>query len=88
MSIAGSAVSRLVITITGTPRAATNAAIAGSRCRPHTSLTIDAPWSSAQVATLALMVSIDTGRPNLIAVGSTGASRDFSSSADIGFMPP
>ena len=73
MSMAGSAVSRLCMTITGTPRSATSVAMSGSRCRPQTSLTIAAPWSSAQAATLALMVSIDTGRPSLTTAGSTGA---------------
>ena len=43
MSSAGSACSRLCMTITGTPRAATSGAMAGSRCRPQTSLTIVAP---------------------------------------------
>ena len=64
MSSAGSAVSRLCITITGTPCSAATRAMSGSRCRPHTSLRIAAPCSSAQAATFAFMVSIETGRPS------------------------
>ena len=55
MSIAGSAASRLCMTMTGTPCSATTRAMSGSRCRPHTSLTIAAPASSAQAATAAFM---------------------------------
>ncbi len=48
-------------------------AMSASRCRPHTSLTIAAPWSSAHSATCALMVSIDTGRPNAAMAGRIGS---------------
>ena len=58
---------------------ATSGAMSGSRCRPQTSLTIAAPWSIAQAAIEALMVSIDTGRPSLTTAGTTGARRAFSS---------
>src|SRR6187399_2263788 len=88
MSMVGSADSRLCITMTGTPRLATRDAISGSRCRPHTSLTIAAPWSSAQAAIEALMVSIDTGTPIATTAGNTVASRVFSSSADTGTGSP
>ena len=43
------------MTMTGMSCAATSLAIAGSRCRPQTSLTIAAPWSSAQAAMAAFM---------------------------------
>ena len=66
MSMRRIGASRLCMTITGTPCSATTRAMSGSRCRPHTSLTIAAPCSSAQAATLALMVSIETGRPSAI----------------------
>ena len=72
MSIAGSASSRLCMTTTGTPRSATTRAMSGSRCRPQTSLTMVAPWSSAQAATLAFMVSIETGTPSSTTAGRTG----------------
>ncbi len=88
MSIAPSELSRLCMTMTGTPRLATSGAMSGSRCRPQTSLTIAAPWSSAQAAVVAFWVSIDTGRPSVTAAGSTGASRAFSSAALTGCMPP
>src|SRR6516164_4749978 len=88
ISTAGSAASRLCITITGTRRLATSGAMSGSFCRPQTSLTIAAPWSSAQAAIEALMVSIDTGRPSLTTSGRTGASRAFSSSTDTGTGSP
>ena len=64
MSIAGSAASRLCMMMTGTPCSATTRAMSGSRCRPHTSLTMAAPASSAQAATCAFMVSIETGTPS------------------------
>ncbi len=51
MSIAGSAVSRLCMMMTGAPCSATTRAMSGSRCRPQTSLTMAAPASSAQAAT-------------------------------------
>ena len=75
MSMAGSALSRLCITITGTPRAAITPAIAGSRCRPQTSLAIAAPASSAQATTSAFMLSIETGVPSATTSASTGCSR-------------
>ena len=51
---------------------ATTRAMSGSRCRPQTSLTIAAPARSAQSATLAFMVSIETGTPSATTAGSTG----------------
>ena len=43
MSMAGSALSRLCMMMTGTPRSATSPAMPGSRCRPQTSLAMAAP---------------------------------------------
>src|SRR5712691_1612382 len=54
MSSEGSAFSRLCMMTTAASCAATVAAIAGSRERPHTSFTILAPAASARSATLAL----------------------------------
>jgi hypothetical protein len=88
MSMSGSALSRLCMTMTGTPRRATSGAIAGSRCSPQTSLTMAAPWSSAQPAISALMVSIETGRPSFTTAGSTGFSRASSSAAPTPLLPP
>src|SRR6185312_12815908 len=81
MSIAGSALSRLCMTMTGTLRAATSVAIPASRCRPQTSLTIAAPVSSANAATSDFMLSIETGTPSATASRSTGVSRAISVSA-------
>ena len=72
------------MTITGTPCSATTRAMSGSRCRPQTSLTIAAPAASAQAATLAFMVSIETGTPSATAPGSTGVRRRISSSIGTG----
>src|SRR5579862_269368 len=88
MSIAGSAASRLCITMTGAPCAATTRAMSRSRCRPHTSLTIEAPASSAQSATAAFIVSIDTGIPMAATAGRIGSRRARSSSGVTGCMPP
>ena len=44
----------------------------GSRCRPQTSLTMRAPWPSAQSATSGFSVSIETGTPICTTAGSTG----------------
>src|SRR6476469_3962543 len=84
ISMPGSAASRLCITITGTLRFATSGAMSLSFCSPQTSFMIAAPWSSAQAAVEALMVSIDTGTPSLTTSGTTVANRAFSSSADTG----
>src|SRR6185437_12827819 len=88
ISIAGSAASRLCMMTTGAPCAATTRAMSGSRCRPHTSLTMAAPASSAQAATSALIVSIDTGTPSATTGRSTGSSRCRSSASDTGIAPP
>src|SRR5262245_53380493 len=88
MSISGSALSRLCITMTGTSRLATSVAMSASRCKPHTSLTMAAPMSIAQAASEDLIVSIETGKPSLITSGRMGARRAFSSSADTGTAPP
>ncbi len=63
-------------------------AISPSRCRPQTSLTIDAPASSAKRATKGFMVSIETGVPSATISFSTGRSRLISSSAETGSWPP
>src|SRR6478609_1617310 len=88
MSIDGSASCRLCMMITGTPCSATTRAMSPSRCRPHTSLTIAAPDAIAQAATLAFMVSIDTGTPSAIAPGRTGVRRRISSSIGTGTALP
>ena len=88
ISIAGSARSRLCMMTTGAPCSATTRAMSGSRCRPHTSLTMAAPASSAHAATLALIVSIETGTPSATIGRSTGSSRCRSSSSDTGTAPP
>ena len=74
--------------ITGTPKSAHTRGMSVSRCRPHTSLTIAAPDASAQAATLAFMVSIETGAPSATAAGRTGARRRISSSIGTGTVPP
>src|SRR5580704_3287049 len=81
ISILGSAASRLCMTMTGTSCSATTRAMSGSRCSPHTSLTITAPVSSAQAATAAFMVSIETGMPSRTTAGRIGARRARSSSS-------
>src|SRR5580700_5121184 len=81
MSILGSAASRLCMTMTGASCSATTCAMSGSRCSPHTSLTIAAPASSAQAATAAFMVSIETGMPSATTTGRMGARRARSSSS-------
>src|SRR5580704_1565626 len=81
MSILGSAASRLCMTMTGASCPATTRAMSGSRCSPHTSLTIAAPVSSAQAATAAFMVSIETGIPSATTAGRIGARRARSSSS-------
>src|SRR6266545_2386457 len=88
MSIAGSARSRLCMMMTGTACSATTPALSGSRCRPQTSLTMLAPAASALTATLAFMVSIDTGTPSAVTAGSTGSSRRSSSSCVTATAPP
>src|SRR5262245_6999601 len=88
VSIAGSAASRLCMMMTGTPRSATTCASALSRCRPHTSLTIAAPAASAHSATLAFMVSMETGTPSATAAGRIGARRRISSSLGTATAPP
>ena len=47
-----------------------------------------APRATAQAATLALIVSIDTGRPSSTTAGRTGPSRSNSCSKDTGTAPP
>src|SRR5580704_9639901 len=81
MSILGSAASRLCMMMTAAPRTATTRAMSGSRCRPQTSLTIAAPVSSAQAATAAFMLSIETGMPSPTTTGRMGARRARSSSS-------
>src|SRR4051812_16382633 len=88
MSIDGSAACRLCMMITGTPWSATTRAMSLSRCRPHTSLTIAAPAASAQAATFAFMVSIETGTPSATAPGRTGVRRRISSSIGTGTALP
>ena len=58
--------------------------MSGSRCRPQTSLAIDAPASSAQATTADFMLSIETGTPSATTSASTGRSRCSSSSAETG----
>src|SRR3954466_11042945 len=88
ISIDGSAASRLCMMISGPPCSATTRAMSPSPCRPHTSLTIAAPEASAQAATLAFMVSIDTGTPSATAPGRTGVRRRISSSIGTGTALP
>src|SRR3954463_8963041 len=87
MSMAGSTLSRLCMTITGTLLAATIGAMPASRCRPQTSLAITAPWASAKATTSAFMLSIETGTPSATISDSTGRSRASSSSAVTGRTP-
>jgi hypothetical protein len=47
-----------------------------------------APASSAQAATRALIVSIETGTPMVATAGRIGSSRSSSSSSDTGRRPP
>jgi len=56
----------------GASCAATTWAMSGSRCSPHTSLTIVAPASSAQAAMTAFIVSMETGMPSPITAGRMG----------------
>ena len=65
-----SALSRLCMTITEIVRSAARRAMSRSRCKPQTSLTMDAPAASAQAATSGFMVSIETGAPSFTAVGT------------------
>ena len=75
ISMAGSARSRLCITMTGTLCSATTLAMSGSRCRPQTSLAIAAPASSAHATTADFMLSMETGVPRATTSASTGRSR-------------
>src|SRR5215467_2143166 len=88
MSIAGSAASRLCMMITGTACWDTTRASSLSRCRPQTSLTMAAPAASAQAATSAFMVSIETGTPSPTTAGRTGPSRRISSAIGTATAPP
>src|SRR5689334_7706629 len=88
ISMAGSALSRLCMTTTGTLRSAISLAMAASRCRPQTSLATAAPRSSAQATTSDFMLSMETGTPSAATSDSTGASRRSSSSAVTGCEPP
>src|SRR5579884_485530 len=88
MSIDGSALSRLCMMMIGAPYSATTRAMSGSRCRPHTSLTIAAPASSAQAARAAFCVSMETGMPMAATADRIGSSRARSSSSGTGRMPP
>src|SRR6516162_7436368 len=87
MSIAGSALSRLCMTMTGTLREATRVAMPESPCKPQTSLTITAPASSAKAATDDFMLSIETGTPSETIAESTPRRRASSSSAETGRAP-
>src|SRR3954447_3009867 len=87
ISIAGSTLARLCMTMTGTPFAATVGAMPASPCRPQTSLAIAAPRSSAKATTSAFMLSIETGTPSATMSDSTGLSRASSSSAVTGRAP-
>src|SRR5262245_8282179 len=88
MSSAGSALSRLCMTTTGTLRAATRPAMLPSRCRPQTSLAMTAPQSSAQATTSAFMLSMETGTPSATTSLSTGSRRRSSSFTVTGCEPP
>src|SRR4051794_29876046 len=88
MSISASTRSRLCIRITAQWRAANSVAMPGSRCRPHTSLAMDAPASSAQATTADFMLSMDTGMPRETTSASTGCKRFNSSSAETGSVAP
>ena len=83
-----SALSRLCMMATGTFRSAASVARPLSRCRPQTSLSMAAPWSSAQAPVEAFTVSIDTGTPKATILPKIGFSRASSSSAETGAMPP
>ena len=63
ISMAGSARSRLCITMTAALCSATTLAMSGSRCRPQTSLAIAAPAPSAHATTADFMLSMETGVP-------------------------
>src|SRR6516225_6280647 len=87
ISIDGSAASRLCMMITGTACCATTRASSLSRCRPHTSLTMAAPAASAQAATSAFIVSMETGTPSATAAGRMGARRRISSATETDSAP-
>ena len=88
MSRSGSIATRLCIMTRPAPAVATTAAIAASPCRPHWSLTIAAPASSASRAIEAFVVSIETATSMLeISAASTGARRARSSAASTGAKP-
>ena len=88
MSMLASAASRLCMTITGTPRAATSGAICGIALQAPDIVDDCRALVERPGGDLALMVSIDTGRPSLTTAGRTGASRANSSSAETGLAPP
>ena len=88
MSIAGSARSRLCITMMGALRAASSSAMPLSRWRPQTSLAIVAPLSSAQATTSDFMLSMETGTPSERTSASTGCRRRSSMSAETACAPP
>ena len=67
--------------IHGTFADATVLAMAGSASPPDTSLTTDAPASTAAAATAARVVSMLTGTPSATSSRMTGSTRAFSTSA-------
>ena len=67
MSIDGSTVSRLCMTMTAEAVSATASAIPGSRLSPQTSLMTEAPSRAASRATAALLVSTEIGGVDLAA---------------------
>src|SRR5579885_965690 len=70
------------------PDSAMTAAIAGSLCRPQTSLITLAPCSIARRATAAFDVSTESGRSiSAVSLPRTGSRRASSSSVEIGVWP-
>ena len=88
MSTLSSRSARLCMSTAAAPLSATTCAIAGSFCRPHTSLTIAAPCLIAARATAALEVSMEIGSVQRAASAATiGSTRRSSSASGTGVAP-
>ena len=89
MSSEASAASRLCMRMAAAPVSAATSAMAGSRWKPQTSLTIEAPAARARRATSAFQVSMEIGAeaPASARPARTGCTRAHSSSAEMTTWP-